>query len=57
MNKKPIKVNENSKLSLIFYIFIYLLVSPFLFSEEDLSIEDIRELQELKLGESVINDK
>ena len=57
MNKKPIKVNENSKLSLIFYIFIYILVSPFLFSEEDLSIEDIRELQELKLGESVINDK
>ena len=44
-------------MSLIFYIFIYLLVSPFLFSEEDLSIEDIRELQELKLGESVINDK
>ena len=31
--------------------------TPLLLSEEDLSIEDIRELQELKLGESVINDK
>ena len=56
INIKNIKVNDNKKLSLIF-LFIYLLVTPFLFSEEDLSIEDIRELQELKLGESVINDK
>ena len=56
MNIKNIKVNDNKKLSLIF-LFIYLLVTPFLFSEEDLSIEDIRELQELKLGESVVSDK
>ena len=57
MNIKSIKVNDNRKLSLIFFLFIYLLATPFLLSEEDLSIEDIRELQELKLGESVINDK
>ena len=45
---------EKIFLNLISFILFFLLISP-LMAEEEFSIEDIRELQELRLGESVVN--
>ena len=48
-------VEEKPVLNSILFILFFMLASP-LMANEELSIEDIRELQELKLGESVTSN-